>query len=425
MTSRERVLAAIRHEKPDHVPLYSWVFGFTAPKQLRWSKNGREVEHWFTGRMEHLHTLPEPWDVTHDFARVDRWLSLGVDDVLDVSVPWGMSKQASYNDSRLPVGTDDSPYPILVREYNTPDGSLRHAVRETGEEQGPGWVIQPDHVPLFEDFNIPRAVQHLASSPQDLEKVRRLYQAPDSEQQRWLANRMKAVERFAADRHVMVQAWSAFGVDAVVWMTGVEGAVMLCMEHPDAFAELLDIVHEADKARTSAALQYGVDMVVERGWYSSTDFWSPRIFKEHFKPRIAELAAMAHQRGKLFGYVMTTGVMTLGVELMDAGVDLLYYVDPIQDHVNLVEAGKCFNGKMAVAGGINSSVTLTSGSSKEVRAAVTEAMEAFAGKGGFILSPVDALFPDTPWANVETMIESWRQYVQYEAHGGIACIKRI
>jgi len=36
-------------------------------------------------RLDHIHTLPQPWDVSQDFKRVEAWLSLGIDDVLDVS----------------------------------------------------------------------------------------------------------------------------------------------------------------------------------------------------------------------------------------------------------------------------------------------------------------------------------------------------
>ena len=410
MTSRERMLAAIRHQRVDRVPLYAWVFGFRAPEPVRWSRNGRPVEHWFTGRLEHIHTLPEPWDyVEDDFRRVDAWLRLGVDDVLEVSVPWGISHRVSWRDERRPAGTDGSPYPVLVREYSTPDGPLRHAVRQTGEDQGPGWVIQPDHVALFEDLNVPRAVQHLVSKPEDVEKVRWLYQGPTAAQRRWLAERMERVERFAAERGVLVQTWSAFGMDAVVWLAGAEGAVMLAMEHPDAFGRLLDIVHEADKARIAAALEHGADVVAQRGWYGSTDFWSPAIFRKYLKPKIAELADMVHARGKLFAYVMTTGVIALGADLMETGVDLLYYVDPVQDRVDLAAARRLFKGRMALAGGVNSAVTLARGDKAAIAAAVSRAMEVFGREnGGFILSPLDALFPDTPWQSVEAMIQTWR-----------------
>jgi uroporphyrinogen-III decarboxylase len=270
--------------------------------------------------------------------------------------------------------------------------------------------VQPKHVPLIEDYNVARAIQHLISQPEDIHKITWLYQAPGEREIDWVRDRMGRLLPFAQDRGVLLQAWSAFGADAAVWFAGTEGAVMLCMEHPEAFKQLLDIIQAVDMARTELALAAGADMVVQRGWYSSTDFWSPRLFREHFQPRIAELASLAHSHGKLFGYVMTTGVMTLGEELARAGVDLLYYVDPVQDHVNLVDAAARFKGSMAVAGGINSSVTLARGSAEETCAAVSQALEAFGREGGFILSPVDALFPDTPSSNVDAMVKCWRDW---------------
>ena len=36
MNSRERMLAAIGRDKPDHVPLYCWCFGVEPPATLRW-----------------------------------------------------------------------------------------------------------------------------------------------------------------------------------------------------------------------------------------------------------------------------------------------------------------------------------------------------------------------------------------------------
>jgi hypothetical protein len=69
MNSRERSMAAIRHEKPDHVPRYCWCFGFPAPPRLRRPQDGREVPYWYTMRLELIHTLPEPWTVEHDLGR--------------------------------------------------------------------------------------------------------------------------------------------------------------------------------------------------------------------------------------------------------------------------------------------------------------------------------------------------------------------
>ena len=419
LNSRERMLASIRREQPDHTPLYAWVFGFHAPKHLRWTGKGQTVEYWYTQRMEHLHTTPLPWDVTQDFKRVDAWLSLGLDDALEVSVPWGMDERVTWHDTLIPPGAAlpgrgkvAQEQPVWLREYQTPGGLLLHAVKKTGEVQPAGWVIQPDGVPLFEDFNIPRAAKHLVSSLADIDGVQWIYQAPGAVQGAWMAERMSQVTPFAADRGVMVQAWSAFGVDAVVWMAGVENAVMLAMEAPDAFTTLLDAVQTADIGRTALALEYAVDVVVERGWYSSIDFWSPRLFRQYFKPRIAELARLVHAKGKLFAYVMTTGVATLGPDLAEAGVDLLYYVDPAQDHVDPAWAKRELGQHMALAGGISTSLTLTPANPQAIAAAVRQALDGMSRGGGNILSPVDALFPDTPWSAVQAMIDTWRSYIR-------------
>jgi len=146
-------MAAIYGEDHDHVPLTTWCFGPAAPPDLQWVGDGEQVEHWYSLRMEHIHTLPLPWRLADDFRRVMAWQSLGVDDVLDVSVPWGTHPAVGVRDAVYPA----EPGPIMERIYETPAGVLRHAVRKTREELPTGWVVQPARVPLIEDFNIPRA----------------------------------------------------------------------------------------------------------------------------------------------------------------------------------------------------------------------------------------------------------------------------
>ena len=147
----ERIHCAWQGKRPDHVPLTTWCFGLAVPKPLRWKNEGDEVRYWYSKRLEHLHTLPFPWELQDDFNRALAWRSLGVDDILDVSVPWSTDSRVEWRDSRRPAGKDEH-YPVLIREYTTPKGALRHEVRQTGEEQAEGWVIQPETVPLLEDF---------------------------------------------------------------------------------------------------------------------------------------------------------------------------------------------------------------------------------------------------------------------------------
>ena len=364
---------------------------------------------WYSLRLEHLHALPQAWTLEDDFSRVRAWQSLGVDDILDVSVPWSVDPEVSWEDSVEPAGGLDPDCPVLVRDYRTPSGPLRHAVQRTGEDPGPGWVIQPDFVPLIEDYNIPRGVAHAVSSPADVAPLKHLYRAPDADARRWFAERMTRVKSFADANGVAVQAWAGFGMDAVVWFAGTEGAIFLALDAPTAFGELMDLITETDLVRTElAASTPGVDMVVARGWYSSTDFWSPALFDQFVYPYVAALARAAHGHGVKFGYVMTTGVELLGPRLADAGVDVLYFVDPVQDTITLERARALLGDRMTLVGGINST-RLTSAPAGEIRDDVRRAIDTLGPGNRFILHPVDALFPDTPWRGVETMIEAWAE----------------
>ena len=294
MTSRERILAAIDGLPHDHIPLTTWCFGFPAPAGLRWQRHAREIEHWYSMRMEHIHTIPQGWQLSDDFQRVQAWLSLGIDDVIDVSLPWSIDPRVSWQDSaRRGAGNSVE----LVREYDTPSGKLVHAVRKTEDDQAQGWV-QPNKVPLFEDFNIPRATEHAVNSPRDVPLIEHLYQPPDEAARTRFAVRMQDVKAFSDQNGVAVQAWSGFGMDAVVWLAGTEGAIMLAMDHPRDFSRLMEIITQTDLGRTElAATTPGVDIIVCRGWYSGMDFWSPGLFDEFVYSYVEKLAAIAHRHG--------------------------------------------------------------------------------------------------------------------------------
>jgi hypothetical protein len=412
MNSRERLRSAWDGKGTDHIPLTFQCFGNPVPKHLRWC-NGergeeREVPRWYTKRLEHIHTLPVSWSLEDEFRRVQAWLSLGVDDLIDVSVPWSVHPQVSWTNSRHDAA-EGKQYPVLVREYRTPVGTLRHKVHQTGEELGEGWVIQPAQVSLMEDFNIPRGVKHAVSSPEDVPHIRYLYAPPDQEAARWLDERMVKVDPFAREQGVAVQAWAAFGMDAVVWLCGTEGAILLAMDHPEAFGELMDIITETDLARVElAARRPGIDLIVERGWYSSTEFWSPQLFDRYLLDHIRRLAELSHRHGKKFCYTVTTGVEILGPRLADAGVDVLYFLDPLLDGIPMDKARDLLGSRMCLVGGANA-ITLGTKDRKMIESEVFQAVDALGSSGRFILHPIDALFPDTPWEGVEMLIQAWEK----------------
>jgi uroporphyrinogen-III decarboxylase len=185
----------------------------------------------------------------------------------------------------------------------------------------------------------------------------------------------------------------------------------MAMLESDLFAQVVDLVDEFDRMRTNLMLDVGgVDLVVQRGWYSSTDFWSPELFGRYVLPNLKANVRRVHEAGARFAYVMTTGVRPLLRCFVDAGVDLYYWADPVQGDADLRTVRAELGGKTAVAGGVNAPLTLGRGTPAEIRKAVRDAIETL-GPAGFILEPVDSLFPDTPWPAVEVMIEAWSDAV--------------
>jgi amino acid transporter len=120
--------------------------------------------------------------------------------------------------------------------------------------------------------------------------------------------------------------------------------------------------------------------------------------------RMAMLYPMA---GSAYTYVGRALNPHLGF-LADAGVDLLYFVDPIQDRITLEKARELLGGRITIVGGTNS-ISLASGDPQRIRDEVRRAIEILGPTNRFILHPIDAVFPDTPWSGVETMINAWKQ----------------
>lgn len=164
MDSKERIKRSIERKEVDYIPLYLPVFGFKPSENLRWEKNGIEVKYWYTQRLEHIHTLPYPWEIEDEFKRVKKWFSLGIDDIIDVSVGWSIDESVIIEDKKV-IGER---YPVLIRKYKTPDGELVHMVYKSAESKKEGWVIQPDYVPLFEDFNLSYPKKHIITAPEDI-----------------------------------------------------------------------------------------------------------------------------------------------------------------------------------------------------------------------------------------------------------------
>ena len=386
MNSKERLLTAIDCGLPDRVPLEFGEFGFVPPEHLRWRD---------------------------EFERVERWNSLGVDAILVVFAPWSMHPEVRVRSWREEPCSRE-PYPLLHKDYDTPAGVMTQIVRKADEDLGPGWRRQPDEIQLISDFNVPRYVKPAITDPEDLPKLRFILCEPTAQEKTKFQAYMKLVRDFADAHGTLIVGWGPSGMDDAIRLCGVEEAIFAAVDRPDYFHELLDIIHDWDKRKCEILLDEGVDLVIRRAWYDTTDFWSPGLYRRFIQPHLTELVEMTHAADRKLAYAMTSGIMPVLDVFKEIGFDLLFHVDPVQGEVDLRIVKEKLGGHIALHGGLNSAVTMGRGSRDEIRREVFEAVEILAPGGGFILSP-GPLFPDTPWESVQTVIEAWKEVCTYDS----------
>jgi uroporphyrinogen-III decarboxylase len=385
ISSRERMLAAIRHQAPDRVPLHFKTFGVRPPDGLRWANDVEEAE---------------------------RWLSLGADPWL-----WSLMPVRFHPEVRVRQWEErpaDAEWPVMVAAYETPAGILRQEVCRSEDWETADWPLHHDGEPrvsLFDDYNVPRYRRCPIESEADLEKLKYLlYPLPDDA----VADTRAAIAaraRQASELGVLHVGEGSCGTDASVWLCGVGSLLDLALERPALFEQLLDIIHAWDRRNTEILLDSPVDLVTRRGYYEGTSFWSPTLFRQHFAPRIAELARLIHQGERLMGYIMSVGVMPLLDELAATGYDAHCLLDPLPNgtRLDLSAVKAAFRGKVAVIGGINEPVTLEHGSPAQIRREVHDAVRLLGDGGGLALAPAEGVFASTPWASIETVLAAWKE----------------
>jgi len=389
ISSRERMLAAIRHQEPDRVPLHFHTFGFTPPAPLRWA---------------------------NDLEEAQRWLSLGADPWLWSRLPLRFHPEVRVRQwEERPAG---APWPVLVAEYDTPAGALRQEVYRTDDWETPDWPEHHDgsqRLELFDDYNVPRYRRCPIESEADLQKLKYLLcPLPDAAV---IEARGAITERArkAAELGVLHVAQGSSGTDAAVWLCGVNSLLELALDRPSLFAALLEIIHAWDRRNTEVLLDAPVELVMRRGYYEGTSFWSPTFFRRYFAPHIRELADLIHQGGRLMGYTMSVGVMPLLADLAATGYDAHYLLDPIPNgaRIDLAAVKAAFRGKVAVIGALNDPITLEHGTRAEIRQEVHDAVRLLGPGGGLALSPAEAIFAGTPWESIETVFAAWQEVCAY------------
>jgi uroporphyrinogen-III decarboxylase len=295
-------------------------------------------------------------------------------------------------------------FDLLNKQYTTPAGTLATQVRLSED-----WP-HGDHIPFIDDYQVPRAVKPLVTSPTDLPALQYLLTPPQEEDIARFRQEVVKARDFVDTHGVLLAGGWGVGVDMAVWLCGLQNFMTLTMTDPEFIDQLLEMIHLWNMQRMEVVLSAPVDIYIRRAWYEGCDFVLPRFYRRSILPRLKAEVDLAHQHGAKFGYICSSGTKPMMDHYLEAGIDALIGVDPIQGtYTDMPFMKKKIGDRICLWGGVSGAITVERGTEEEIRSAVRQALKTL-GPDHFILSPVDNITIDAPqtWRNIEIFLDEWR-----------------
>jgi Uroporphyrinogen decarboxylase (URO-D) len=378
MTSKQRILAAMKRDEVDHVPC-SVSFNPLYPSQrtswnFPWSQEPGIIEERTAYQVEHL----------------------GLDQV--VSTGAGLCRPAEGVTSRAWVEGE-----LLHKVYDTPAGELKASVKYSDL-----WAHGQD-IPLMSDFNVGHFVKPWIETEQDLECLRYVRRWDGTNELRKAGReRFDRAKRLADRYQLATRASVGEGLTGAMKMFGAEALCVAMVEKPGLVEAY--IAHENEiNVRTIEVLgQWGVDIVGRNGFYETADFYGPAMLERFVGEPLRREAEAARSAGVLSSYTIHTGIMPILDYLASLTMDSLFGIDTGFEGVDLEVIRDRLGDKKSFQIGPSSTYHLWQGA-EVTRQAVRQVFDVFGGRAGFILSPGVSAHCIMPWESTLAMIDEWKK----------------
>ncbi|GAB1482350.1 uroporphyrinogen decarboxylase family protein [Treponema sp.] len=374
MTGKERIRAALAHEKTDRPPIIVGITNATGIKMGTYRELKKLLG--FEAAERYIYDWPELGTALVDEEVLQR---LGCDAraVLD-QYPASVYERVKARDSHAPFIDDWGTGQKEIEEGRWYPGihPMADATRLQDIEKYP-----------WPDMNDPSRVSHVREVVQKLAKANQyaLLGCP------WLlfpferAQAMQGLDTFLGN--MLVEPEFA---QALLWK--IEGLCETLMGHfLDAAGDGLDMIKIGDDLGTQESLMV-----------------SPETYRSMLKPVHASMIAFIKKRSKAKIFFHSDGdVFDLIPDLLEIGVDIL---NPIQSGAgrmsDLTRLKKTYGKNLVFCGAIDTQRILPYGSPEEVRAEVRRVSGILGEGGGYMLSAVHTIMEEVPAANVLAMVDA-------------------
>ncbi len=415
MTARERILASIRHQEPDRVPVD---LGSTPSSGISAIAYHNLKEH--LGIREG-HT--RVYDVVQQLAQPEEMLldRFGVD-VLDIGRTFN-TRDKDWYDVTLPQGIEVQ-FPAWFHPVRQPDGSWDAFVPD-GDPNGLRIASMPATGTFFDQTYFPYLDGYsddFRDLPQEMPKVlwAGLVHSPwdhAGEPDFWQQLRERALAlRQSSDRALVIVAgcnlfeWGTFLrrmdnflMDLVLNQAGVERLLDALMEiHLDTLEKMCQAVGDA-----ADILRFGDDLGMDTG-----PFMAPKTYRKLFKPRHTILCNYVKEHSQMHTFLHSCGsIYRLLPDLIEAGYDI---INPVQLGTRDMEAAKLkkeFGQDITFwGGGCDTRYVLNRATPAEVKDHVKGLLDIWMPGGGFVFNTVHNILPDVPPENIVAMFEAVQEF---------------
>jgi len=360
MKHRERVLTALNHKEPDRCPMQ---VSFT-PEFADHLKADMQLKG------QGLHN-PHGGGNTYELERALD------EDMLLTSVGW---VNGYYQDGYQEVDSYQDEWGVTWKtiEYETPYGRGRYT--------------EPAGHPLAQD--------------QALDT----YLPPDPHRPELYLEAACVLEKFK-DEYWIVGVTPTTIFESAWALRGYERLMMDMAADPGMACRVLDIPFSYHKIVTQRLVRLGVDMI----WLGddvggqNAMLMSPRMWRQYFKPRMAELIVSLRAINPQIKIAYHTDGMVFPIipDLIEIGFDVLNPIQPMA--MDPIRLKKEYGRNLCFWGSLDIQQTLPFGTPEQVRQEVVTRLKTIGRDGGLIIGPTHNIQLDTPLDNFWAMLDAIRQ----------------
>jgi uroporphyrinogen decarboxylase len=391
MNSRERVIAALRHEEPDRIPID---LGGSIATGINAMAHQRLLVH-----LNREDPRPRVSNMVLFVSEVDEELRKEFDiDVVALdrleAAP-GIRRTGKWRERNLPNGKPA----LFPGEFNPvirDDGAweLHHAGIMKGLLSPETCSFTPTHFPLR------------GATMEDLEEFE--FPLIDEGELDYLRKRARHLHE---NTDCAVFGWLGGSIfEETHYLTGFDEALYRLADDLPFMNRLFERLEEQVTENTKRYLEAVGRYIQVVGFYDdfgiqSGPMISPALFREHIKPRLERVYGLVHELSEAHVFLHTCGsVYEFMEDFIDMGVDILNPVQTSAVHMEPARLKEEFGDRISFwGGGCDVQRVLPLGTVDEVRMDVRRRIEIFGKNGGFVFAPIHNILADVPPENIAVM----------------------